>query len=63
MIPIHEDNWFEGVRPEEREAKKRWDEEFDRPVAQCALEERIWEEQAAKEAELKGTQAGDKDEP
>jgi hypothetical protein len=52
MIPIHEDNWFEGVRPGEREAKKRWDEEFDRPVAQCALEEKIWEELAAREAEL-----------
>lgn len=60
---MNEEQWFEGVRPEEEEArKKRWGEAFDRPVAQCALEERIWEEQAAKEVELADVQAGDKDE-
>jgi hypothetical protein len=49
---MNEEQWFEGERPEKEEArKKRWDEEFDRPVAQCAMEQMIFEELAEKEAE------------
>jgi hypothetical protein len=58
---MNEEQWFEEVEPKETEAKKRWDEDFDRPVAQCALEERIWEEQAAKEATSAKIQADDED--
>lgn len=50
---MNEDNWLEGIRPEaEKATKKGWDEDFDRPVPLCAVEEMIWEEQAAKEATL-----------
>ena len=60
---MNEEQQFEEVGPAEEETnrKKRWDEEFDRPVAQCALEEMIWEEQAAKEAALTDVQADDED--
>jgi hypothetical protein len=49
---MNKDFRLEAERPEQVEARKKgWDEEFDRPVAQCAVEEMIWEELAAKEAE------------
>ena len=48
---MNEEQWFEEVQPEEAEAsKKRRDEEFARPVAQCALEQMIFDELAAAEA-------------